>query len=109
VKYLSIGFTMMRREAVLKLVAAYPERRCKLRDGGWSVPENAYGYDLFPCPLDETGMMLSEDWGMNWLWRQIGGKIWCLPDCKMAHLGTKPFIGKLSDYLHLLAKKESAA
>ena len=90
------GFVLMKRRAVMKMIRAYPERRCRISDGGWFTTNNLNAYDFFPEPVDESGMKQSEDYGFCDLWRQAGGQIWCLPDIELDHAGYR---GKMSDWL----------
>lgn len=101
------GFVMFTAEALLELVAAYPERRCQLTDGGWFAPANRHGYDLFPEPIDNRGVKLSEDYGICHLWEQIGGEVWCLPDINLLHKGEAGFSGTLGQYLAPVAGMEN--
>jgi hypothetical protein len=90
------GFCLWRREAVYRMLRAYPERRCRIVDGGWFVEGNAHVYDFFPCPVDEGGMFNSEDYGMSDLFREAGGIIYCDPTIRLIH---DSYDGRLGDYL----------
>jgi len=98
------GFCMWKRSAVERMIRAYPERRCKIADGGWFEGDNAHAYDFFPCPVDETGMLQSEDYGFCDLFREAGGEISCLVDIELIHAGYR---GRLSDCLRF--EREEAA
>jgi len=130
------GFLMVRRSAIVKMMLAYPERRCKLRS---SRPENEapFEYLLFDCFIDGeddrvgrvplwsssvfTNMeaalkilcarsternYLSEDWGFSRLWQRIGGKVWIDPQIKLAHHGQYRYYGDVKTIL--VAEKPEA-
>ena len=93
------GFCLWRREAVERMIRAYPERRCRIMDGGWFSEANLNVYDFFPCPVDaETGMLQSEDYGFCDLYREAGGKIYCDPSIRLIHAG---FEGRLMDCIQI--------
>lgn len=99
VKYLLGGFTLCRRDAIETLIRTYPERRCKIADGGWHQGVNEFAYDFFPCPIDDDGTYLSEDYGFSILVRDAGIPIVCIPDVRLSHFGGKSFEGALADYV----------
>lgn len=96
------GFLMISRAAVERMIAAYPDRRCMIGEGGWDTPENQHAYDFFPCPI-VNGMYQSEDFGFCELWRSIGGEVWVQPDITLGHSGLHRFVGCLADFI---TKKE---
>lgn len=97
VKYAPTGFMLIRRSAIEKLIAAYPERRCQLGEGGWWSQSNRFGYDLFPTPIDNEGVYLSEDYGFCDLWQKIGGNVWMMPHMTLIHSGPCDFVGCVKD------------
>jgi hypothetical protein len=98
--YAGGGFQLIRRGALERMIAAYPETHFKRvqgfpmsgsrRDGGQS--SNLYA--LFDCIIDpETGAYLSEDYSFCRRWRQIGGDIWIDIASKLSHCGSYEFVG----------------
>lgn len=87
------GFLMIRRDAIERLVASHPERKCRFRE---EVPadEADLEYDLFPCPII-GGMYHSEDFGFSALWRGVGGRIWMDPEIALVHHGPHAYTGDL--------------
>ena len=62
-------------------------------------PNNEYKNEkqkrsFFSVEIDETGLLLSEDYYFCRKWREIGGDVWCAPWVKLTHWGTHPFFGK---------------
>lgn len=93
------GFLMIRRDAAEQMVAAYPETRCMIGEGGWDAECNQNTYNLFDCPIDTDGMYLSEDFGFCRRWQRIGGKVWMDPHIVLGHTGPHEFRGKIFDSL----------
>src|SRR5579871_519558 len=87
------GFMMIKRSAIEKLCAAYPELR------GWIEPsdrESGSYYGLFDCLRDaETGASLSEDLSFCKRWIDLGGEIWVDTESKLSHTGPVTFEGNL--------------
>ncbi|MGD0633120.1 MAG: hypothetical protein ABSA13_02400 [Beijerinckiaceae bacterium] len=87
------GFMLIKREAILKLIAAYPEARYKKVHafGNAAAEEN---HLLFDCMIDkQTGVYISEDFGFCQKWRDIGGKVWLDTEGQLTHIGLYNFIG----------------
>ena len=80
------GFLMMRRDAIQRMMDAYPERKCSLRQEAPEA-ERQYEYALFDCLIDTDGRYLSEDFAFSRLWQRIGGRVWMDPDIKLIHHG----------------------
>lgn len=97
IKYAPTGFMLIRRDVIERMIAAYPERRCQLGEGGWFAEINRFGYDLFPTPIDSDGVYLSEDYGFCKLWREIGGTVWMIPHFTLIHTGPCDFAGSIAE------------
>ncbi len=109
IKYGPTGFMLFRRAVIERMIAAYPERRCMIDDGGWYNQTNLDSYDFFPTPIDENGMFLSEDYGFCRLFRQIGGKIHMMPHISLIHTGPCDFSGEtVADTLYKFAPQPEA-
>lgn len=87
------GFMLIKRSAILKLIAAHPEAKYKKVHafGNAAAEEN---YLLFDCMIDKaTGVYISEDFGFCQKWRELGGKVWLDTEGKLTHVGLYNFIG----------------
>ncbi len=91
---------MIRRSALERMTAAYPETRFSRVH---SLPKSGSRRDaaqspnlfaLFDCIIDPaTGAYLSEDYSFCRRWRQIGGEIWIDGASKLTHSGHYEFVG----------------
>jgi hypothetical protein len=98
--YAGGGFQLIRRNALLKMIAAYPETHF---NSVHSLPMSGARRDsvrssnlfaLFDCIIDpETGVYLSEDYSFCLRWRKIGGEIWIDGASKLTHTGPYDFVG----------------
>ncbi len=92
-RYAGTGFLLVSRVAVERMVAAFPETRCRHahvagQDGGEDV------HALFDCLIDpETRHYLSEDYAFCARWRTIGGEVWLDPRPSLSHHGMSEFRG----------------
>ncbi len=87
------GFMLIKRSAILKMIAAYPDSRYRKSHafGNAAAEEN---YLLFDCMIDkETGVYISEDFGFCQKWRDIGGKVWLDTEGQLTHVGLHNFVG----------------
>ncbi len=96
VRYAGTGFLMIRRAALERMCALYPQLRYK-RDHSLdaaSASENRFA--LFENMIAEDGTYLSEDFAFCKRWTDIGGEIWADLDSKLNHVGPMTFCGELS-------------
>lgn len=100
------GLMLVRRDAIVRLMDAYPQRKCYFRDERDEL--SAFEYLLFDCFIDRNGTYLSEDYGFSRLWQSIGGRVWLDPDVEVTHWGPYDFTGKILDSLMGKATKEKA-
>jgi hypothetical protein len=94
--YAGTGFLLVRRSAVERMIAAYPETRYRAIHA-WPFPDGPERerYALFDTMIDhETGEYLSEDYAFCRRWRDIGGEIWLDTACKLTHVGSTEFHGQ---------------
>jgi hypothetical protein len=98
--YAGGGFQLIRRSAVERMIAAYPETHFScvhnLPKSGLrrEVAQSPNLFALFDCIIDsETGAYLSEDYSFCRRWRQIGGEIWIDVASKLTHSGPYEFVG----------------
>ncbi len=97
------GFLMVKRSAIERMMAAYPDRKCTFRSDG-PPAELAFEYALFDCFID-NGRYVSEDFGFSRLWERIGGQVWMDPEIKLSHFGEYEYRAEISD--RLVASDES--
>jgi hypothetical protein len=91
--YCGGGFMLLKRQAIERMIAAYPESRYKSVHA-YSNAKAAESYALFDCMIDkETGAYVSEDFGFCQKWRDLGGKIWLDTEGKLTHIGSYNFQG----------------
>lgn len=96
--YAGTGFMLIKRSAIEKMIAAYPETKYKSIQA-YPVPKepSQNQYNLFDCMIEpETGICLSEDFTFCRHWRDIGGKIWLDRNSKLTHVGSYEFAGDAS-------------
>lgn len=96
VRYAGTGFLMIRREALERMCAHYPQLKFK-RDHSLdaaTVSDNRFA--LFECMIAEDGTYLSEDFAFCKRWTDIGGEIWADLTSKLSHVGPMAFHGDLS-------------
>jgi hypothetical protein len=96
VRYAGTGFLMIRRQALERMCASYPQlqyRRDHSIDAG-TVSENRFA--LFESLITEDGTYLSEDFSFCQRWTDIGGEIWADLNSRLNHIGPMTFCGELS-------------
>jgi hypothetical protein len=98
--YVGGGFQLIRRCALERMIAAYPETHFShahtLPKSGSrnEAPRSQNLYALFDCIIDpDTGAYLSEDYSFCRRWRKIGGEIWIDGASKLTHSGPYEFVG----------------
>jgi hypothetical protein len=96
VRYAGTGFLMIRREALERMCAHYPQLRFKRDHSVDAATESSNRFALFETMIDESGTYLSEDFAFCKRWTQMGGEIWADLDSKLAHVGPITFSGDLS-------------
>ena len=88
------GFMMIKREAILKLLKAYPEIKYNndVQMGGVDLKDNFYAlFDTMIDPKDRR--YLSEDYTFCRRWQDIGGDIFLDPSISLNHYGSFCFQG----------------
>jgi hypothetical protein len=98
--YVGGGFQLLRRSALEKIIAAYPETRFSrvhslpMSGSRREAVQSSNLFALFDCIIDpETGAYLSEDYSFCLRWRKIGGEIWIDAASKLTHSGPYDFVG----------------
>ena len=91
--YAGTGFLLVKRAALLRMIAAYPETKYKSVQSFPPSPGSDNLYALFDCMIDEVGTYLSEDYAFCRRWRKIGGEIWLDQTSRLTHTGPYSFQG----------------
>jgi hypothetical protein len=96
VRYAGTGFLMIRRAALERMCAQYPQLKFKRdhSDDAAAASENRFA--LFECMIAEDGTYLSEDFAFCKRWTDMGGEIWADLNSKLTHVGPLAFYGDLS-------------
>ncbi len=109
VRYAGTGFLMIRRSALERMCAHYPElqfRRDHSTDA--ATPSNAR-FALFECMIADDGTYLSEDFAFCKRWTDMGGEIWADLNSKLTHVGPLAFAGDFSSQFSGNAPAAAAA
>lgn len=103
------GFMAIKRSAIEKLIAAYPQRYSP-GDGG----THQLHYNLFESKViwDETdATKTGQFWGEDLIfckkWKDIGGAMWLDPNVDVQHIGRKAWTGNFMQFLQKHAKVET--
>ena len=97
-EFAGTGFMLIRRSALERLTAAYPETKYQSTH---SYPAPAASspnqYALFDAMIEpETRKYLSEDFAFCYRWRKLGGKVWLDTRSRLKHVGSYEFQGSPS-------------
>jgi hypothetical protein len=93
-EYAGTGFMMIRRQALLAMMAAYPDLRFTAAHDRATPDPSPYQFALFDCMIEpETRHYLSEDYTFCRRWRDIGGRIWLDTRSPLIHTGQHDFAG----------------
>lgn len=92
VDYGATGFMLIHRSALERIVKQRPELEYKNDIDGYS--------DIMRCfDFFKTGVVnnkyISEDYGFCQVHRECGGKIYCMTDVTLSHIGRKVFRGNM--------------
>jgi hypothetical protein len=105
--YAGGGFQLIRRSAVEKMIAAYPETHFSrvhilpMSGSRRDTPQSSNFFALFDCIIDpETGAYLSEDYSFCLRWRKIRGEIWLDAASQLSHCGPYEFVGDHAPRFH---------
>jgi len=96
VRYAGTGFLMVRRQALEKMCAQYPQLKFKRDHSLDAASASDNRFALFECMIAEDGTYLSEDFAFCKRWIDIGGEIWADLNSKLKHIGPMAFSGDLS-------------
>ncbi len=96
VRYAGTGFLMIRREALERMCAHYPQLQYKRDHSLDAATASENRFALFECMIAEDGTYLSEDFAFCKRWTDMGGEIWADLNSKLNHVGPMTFRGDLS-------------
>ena len=108
VRYAGTGFLMIRRSALERMCARYPELRYERDHSLEAATPSANRFALFDPMIDETGTYLSEDFSFCRRWEAIGGDIWADLQSTLNHVGPMVFRGDLASQFAGLAPPPAA-
>ena len=98
--YVGGGFQLIRRNAIERMIAAYPETHFShvqsfpMSGTRREAVRSSNLFALFDCIIDpKTGAYLSEDYSFCLRWRKTGGEIWLDGDSKLTRSGPYEFVG----------------
>jgi len=95
------GFMMIKREAIDKMIAAYPELKYN-NDLNTPPDLQDFFYAFFDTMIDPVDRRyLSEDYTFSRRWQSIGGDIWLDPTISLNHFGAFNFQGNPSQIIQI--------
>jgi hypothetical protein len=90
--YAGTGFMMLKRSALEKMIAAYPESYYSAAHSQARLSRNQYAlFETMIHPVSRE--YLSEDYAFCQKWRWIGGEIWLDTQSRLMHTGPHDFLG----------------
>jgi len=100
VKDIGTGFMLIRKSAIHKMIAKFPETKFRNNVAGYGQGQNStddYFYALFDCGIDPVSKVyLSEDYLFCKRWIDIGGELWLDLNTNLNHTGLIDYKGCLS-------------
>ena len=109
VRYAGTGFFMIRRNAIEKMCARYPQLQYKRDHSIDAATESNNRFALFECMIAEDGTYLSEDFAFCKRWTDIGGEIWADLQSSLDHVGPSVFRGNVASQFASPAQASDAA
>ncbi len=93
--YVGTGFLLISRDAIRRMIDAYPETRYRAIHAYSGMDDAEHErYALFDCMIDpRTQTYLSEDFTFCHRWRELGGQIWLDTRSALTHTGPTDFHG----------------
>lgn len=99
-EYVTTGFLLIRRDAIEKMMDKYKDRQYKNDIDGYMGAKDDMFYDLFPVMIHPvTKRYESEDYGFSRLCREMGGRLYVVPDITLKHYGWYGYSGNLYSQL----------
>jgi hypothetical protein len=96
VRYAGTGFLMIRRQALERMCAHYPQLQFRRDHSIDAATASANRFALFECMIADDGTYLSEDFAFCKRWTDMGGEIWADLKSRLTHVGPMAFRGDLS-------------
>ena len=96
VRYAGTGFLMIRRAALERMCARYPQLRYRRDHSIDAATASDNRFALFECMIADDGTYLSEDFAFCKRWTDMGGEIWADLESKLSHVGPMTFSGDLA-------------
>jgi len=100
VKDIGTGFMLIRKSAIHKMIAKFPETKFRNNVAGYGQGQNStddFFYALFDCCIDPVSKVyLSEDYLFCKRWIDIGGELWLDLNTNLNHTGLIDYKGCLS-------------
>jgi hypothetical protein len=100
VKDIGTGFMLIRKSAIHKMIAKFPETKFRNNVAGYGQGQNStddFFYALFDCGIDPVSKVyLSEDYLFCKRWIDIGGELWLDLNTNLNHTGLIDYKGCLS-------------
>ena len=95
------GFMMIKREAIEKMIAAYPDLKYN-NDLNTPPDLQDFFYAFFDTMIDpKDRRYLSEDYTFSRRWQDIGGDIWLDPTISLNHFGSFNFQGNPAQIIQI--------
>jgi hypothetical protein len=93
-EFAGAGFMLIRRGALEKMIAAYPQLKYQAAHDRAQPSASPHQYAFFDGMIDpDSGAYLSEDYTFCRRWRAIGGEVWLDTRSKLKHIGPREFAG----------------
>lgn len=99
--FMPTGFMRIKRSAIEKMQAAYPELLYTESVVNVAGMDLKGAYDFFSMGIIGE-RFTTEDYAFCAKWTKIGGRLWVYPDVDFTHTGTKSWTGNYANYAHLL-------
>ena len=96
VRYAGTGFLMIRRQALERMCARYPQLQFKRDHSIDAAVASNNRFALFESMIAEDGTYLSEDFAFCKRWTDMDGEIWADLKSELTHVGPTAFYGDLS-------------
>lgn len=101
VDYIGTGFLKISRKAIKELQKAHPEKK-------YSDPHGFECYGLFEAPI-ENGTITGEDAFFCRRWRDLGNKVFMVPDVTLLHVGMKAYEGNFAKLITRVSQEPGEA
>lgn len=100
------AFVLLSRACIVRMISAYPQLEFVTND---DAPADYALFDPVYVKIEGKTWRFSEDYSFCRRWKDIGGKIYVLPDVRLDHSGHHTFSGALTDIMHKPNEAEKGA